>query len=199
MQITRAKRSQAAAVASLIMTAMSPDCCRYFAGPSSTLDDFHAVLTALVAADNSQYSFRNTLVATGEGGELLGICVSYDGALLRALRQPFIDIMREKCGRDLSRMDDETAAGELYIDSLAVEPEQRGKGIATALLKAAIEKAKAMHLPAAGLLVDKGNPRAESLYKKLGFAYENDAVWGGRPMRHLQLKLSIAPAQASRN
>ncbi|MCD7714435.1 MAG: GNAT family N-acetyltransferase [Prevotella sp.] len=199
MEITRAKRSQAAAVASLIMTAMSPDCCRYFAGPNRTLDDFHAVLTALVASDNSQYSFRNTLAATGDGGELLGICVSYDGAQLRTLRQPFIDLMREKCGRDLSKMDDETAPGELYIDSLAVKPEQRGKGIATMLLKATIKKAETMHLPAVGLLVDKGNPRAESLYKKLGFAYENDAVWGGHPMRHLQLKLSIAPVRASGN
>lgn len=47
-------------------------------------------------------------------------------------------------------------AGELYLDSLAVCPEYRHKGIATQLLKATKEKADAM-----------------------------DNQWGGHPMKHL--------------
>ncbi len=188
MEITAAQRSQATDIARLIMTAMNRDCCRYFVGPSHTLDDFHRIMTSLVRAEHSQYSYRNTLAATGEDDKLCGICVSYDGGKLHSLRRAFIDAMWEQCRRDFRGMDDETSRGELYIDSLAVREEERGKGIATALLRATIAKAKSMGLPAVGLLVDQGNPRAEKLYRRLGFAFENEAVWGGHAMRHLQLK-----------
>ena len=58
--------------------------------------------------------------------------------------------------------------------------------IAKQLLAAAIEKARELGIPKVGLLVDKGNPRAEKLYTKVGFEYVNDTVWGGHGMRHLQ-------------
>ena len=65
----------------------------------------------------------------------------------------------------------------------------RGRGIATLLLKAAIDKARRMGLPAVGLLVDKGNPKAEKLYTRVGFKYVGDNTWGGHPMKHLQYSL----------
>ena len=64
----------------------------------------------------------------------------------------------------------------------------RGQGIATQLLKATVQKAADMGLPAVGLLVDKGNPLAEKLYARVGFGYVDDNEWGGHPMRHLQMK-----------
>ena len=62
----------------------------------------------------------------------------------------------------------------------------RGRGIASALLGATIDRARRGGFPAAGLLVDTANPRAEQLYTRLGFVYQNDATWGGHAMRHLQ-------------
>mgnify|MGYP000912830543 FL=1 len=81
-------------------------------------------------------------------------------------------------------------AGELYIDSLCVDHDYRGQGIASALLQATIDKAKQFHLPTVGLLVDHGNPKAEHLYHRLGFIYANDARWGGHDMKHLVHHLS---------
>jgi len=75
--------------------------------------------------------------------------------------------------------------GEYYIDSLCVAAPHRRQGIASALLRATIEKARTLGLPAAGILVDCGNPRAERLYRQLGFRYMDDNMWGGHPMRHL--------------
>ena len=49
-------------------------------------------------------------------------------------------------------MDDETTAGELYIDSLCVDNSFRGRGLAKQLLEATIEKGRKMNLPC-GLLV----------------------------------------------
>ena len=168
------------------MQAMNYDCCRYFTGPDHTLDDFERVMTSLVLSENSQYSYRNTLVAIDEDGRLCGICVSYDGGKLHELRKAFVDAANENFGRDFSSMPDETSEGELYIDSIAVPESCRGRGIATQLLNATVEKAKTLGLPAVGLLVDTGNPKAEKLYERVGFRYVGDNSWGGHAMKHLQ-------------
>lgn len=188
MKILNAEKTQSKDIARLIMEAMNADCCQYFAGPRHTLDDFHQMMTRLVEQDETQYSYRNTLVAVSDEGTLMGICVMYDGGQLHRLRQAFVQAARCSLGRDFSEMADETQAGELYLDSLAVKECYRGRGIATALLRASADRAKAMGIPAVGLLVDKGNPAAEHLYRRVGFEYVNDSMWGGHPMRHLQLK-----------
>lgn len=188
MNIRNAEKKQACDIARLIMTAMTDECCLHFVGRGQTLDDYYRTMTRLVERDDTQYSYRNTIVATDNNGTVTGICVSYDGALLRQLRAPFIEAAKTDFGRDFSGMEDETQAGELYIDSLAVKPEHRGQGIASALLRATIEKARQMKLPATGLLVDCGNPNAERLYRSLGFEYINDATWGGHPMKHMQVR-----------
>lgn len=185
MTIESAQKSQSRAIARLIMTAMTAECCLYFVGKGQTLADFERVMTLLVEREDSQYSYKNTLVALHQQ-EVVGVCVAYDGAKLHALRQAFIDMARRYFNRDFANMDDETQKGELYVDSLAVVPAHRGQGIAQQLLLATIEKAKQMKLEHVGLLVDKGNPKAEKLYTKVGFTYRNEAQWGGHPMKHLQ-------------
>ena len=82
-------------------------------------------------------------------------------------------------------MDDETQAGELYLDSLAVMPEYRRRGIAKLLIEKTKEKAISLGLPCVGLLVDQENPSGEALYSSVGFRYANDNMWGGHPMKHL--------------
>lgn len=186
MEIQSAQKFQALSIARLIMQAMNYECCQYFAGPDHTLDDFERVMTELVLSENSQYSYKNTMVAIDEDGGLCGMCVSYDGGLLRDLRKVFVKAMKDNFGRDFSDIADETGPGELYIDSIAVPENCRGKGVATVLLKSVIEKAKNMGLPAVGLLVDTGNPKAEKLYNRVGFRFVGDNTWGGHPMRHLQ-------------
>lgn len=175
-------------IASLIMEAMNPACCQNFAGPKHTLVDFHRMMTRLVEMDDSQYSYGNTLIAQTSNGILVGICVAYDGGQLRQLRRRFVEQAQEAFGIDYSGMPDETESGEYYIDSLAVSSDFRGKGIATQLLKAAITRGTELGFKDIGLLVDKGNPKAEALYTRIGFCYVNDATWGGHPMKHLQYR-----------
>ena len=186
--IRRAQPTEARPIAQFIMIAMNYECCQYFAGPEHTLADFEDMMTALVARSDSQYSYLNTLVAT-HGSQVVGVCVSYDGAQLQALRRAFIDEALHRFGRDFSSMDDETKAGELYIDSLCVAEGYRGQGIASQLIQAAIARGRQMGTPAVGLLVDTGNPKAETLYKRIGFTLEGESSWGGHAMRHLQYHL----------
>lgn len=188
IKIETATPDMASHIASLIMEAMNPECCQNFAGPGHTLVDFHRMMTRLVEMEDSQYSYRNTLVALTSSGILAGVCVAYDGGELRQLRRRFIEAAQEAFGLDYSGMADETEEGEFYVDSLAVSSNYRGKGIATELLQATIEKGIQRGIPTIGLLVDKGNPRAEELYSRVGFQYVNDSVWGGHPMKHLQYR-----------
>ena len=167
MKIVPASIEQAESIASLIMLAMNHECCQNFAGPSHTLEDFHRMMTTLVRRDDSQYSYRNAMVALDDN--------TTDGHPVAA---------KEFLGQDFRGMADETQAGEYYIDSLAVNESYRHQGLATLLLKKLIDQ-KGQRQPV-GLLVDKGNPGAERLYRSLGFEYVNDTTWGGHEMRHLQ-------------
>lgn len=188
IKITTAQAEQASAIALLIMEAMNYECCQNFAGPHHSLDDFHRMMTQLVGMEDSQYSYRNTLVATTDDGSIAGICVAYDGSQLHALRRRFVEEARKVFDIDYSDIPDETSTGEYYIDSLCVASNCRGMGIATQLLHATIDKGWEMGVPAVGLLVDKGNPKAEQLYLRLGFQYVEDTTWGGHPMKHLQCR-----------
>ena len=173
IEVREATKNLAAEIACLIMTAMTDDCCLYFCGEGYGLEDFRKMMTILVECEDSQYSYRNTLVAM-DADKVVGISVSYDGERLHV-------------GKDHSGMDDETQAGELYLDSLAVLPEYRRQGIARKLLLATKERANLLGLPRVGLLVDKDNPVGEALYTSVGFQYVNDNQWGGHPMKHLIL------------
>ena len=184
MEIRKATKAQSEEIAKLIMMAMTDDCCLYFCGEGYGLENFRKMMTMLVEHGDSQYSYRNTLVAM-DGDKVVGISVSYDGGLLHDLRRAFIEAAKEHIGKDHSGMDDETKAGELYLDSLAVLPEYRRQGIARKLLLATKERANRLGLPCVGLLVDKDNPVGEALYTSVGFQYVNDNQWGGHPMKHL--------------
>jgi DNA-3-methyladenine glycosylase I len=186
IEIKDARKEQSADIASLIMMAMTDDCCLHFCGVGYGLSDFHMMMTMLVEREDSQYSYKNTLVAMDDD-KIVGISVSYDGGCLHELRQAFIQAAKEYIGKDHSGIDDETQAGELYLDSLAVAPEYRRQGIAQRLLEATKKKADRMGLPCVGLLVDKGNPAGEALYASVGFRYVDDNKWGGHPMKHLVL------------
>ena len=186
IEIREASKSQAAEIASLIMTAMTDDCCLYFCGEGYGLEDFRKMMTILVEREDSQYSYQNTLVAM-DAEQVVGISVSYDGGCLHELRRAFIEAAKEQIGKDHSGMDDETQAGELYLDSLAVLPDYRRQGIARKLMLATKERANLLDLPRVGLLVDKDNPVGEALYTSVGFQYVNDNQWGGHPMKHLIL------------
>lgn len=186
IEVNEATKGQAADIARLIMMAMTDDCCLHFCGKGYGLEDFRKMMTLLVEREDSQYSYKNTMVAV-DGDKVVGISVCYDGSKLYELRRPFLELALKHIGKDHSGMNDETQAGELYLDSLAVLPEYRRHGIASRLIRATKERADKMGLPCVGLLVDKGNPDGEALYASVGFQYANDSHWGGHPMKHLVL------------
>ena len=187
IEIKEAVIEQAAEIADLIMTAMTDECCLYFCGEGYGLEDFRRMMTMLVEREDSQYSYRNTLVAMDDN-RVVGISVSYDGGLLHQLRRAFIEAARECLGKNHGNMEDETQAGELYLDSLAVLSGYRRQGIATSLVLATKKRADLLGLPCVGLLVDTANPKGQLFYDSIGFRQvEENRFWGGHSMKHLVL------------
>ncbi len=62
-----------------------------------------------------------------------------------------------------------TVLDEGYLSNVAVAPEHRRHGIAEALLKALLMRARARKLAFVTLEVRAGNTPAQTLYRKLGF------------------------------
>lgn len=116
--------------------------------------------------ENNQYSYANTLVYENENG-VVGSVTGYDGKYLRELRQPILDELR-KSDPDFTP-NDETEAGEYYLDCVNVDENQQGKGIGKILINAFCELGFSQGYKRIGLIVDMDNPAAKKLYTKLGF------------------------------
>ncbi|MDE6823610.1 MAG: GNAT family N-acetyltransferase [Duncaniella sp.] len=185
MKIINARKEDAPLIARSIMDAVGQEICLGLAGEHHTLADVEHLFTVLAAREDSQYSYLNTQVAVLDDDEAIGVCIGYDGARLSPLREAFFEEAARLMGIEMGDIDDETESGEFYIDTLAVLPEYRGQGVASALLKAAVERASAIGKPA-GLLVDKENGKARRLYEKVGFRQVGERPFCYVMMDHLQ-------------
>jgi ribosomal protein S18 acetylase RimI-like enzyme len=141
-------------------------------------------LVHFISRENNQYSYENCLVAE-ENGKVLGSVNAYDGAKLAELRKPIADYMLHHYNNEFE-LEDETQAGEIYIDSLGVDGQMRGKGIGSKLLKELIQEYVVQKQQTLGLLVDEDNPKAKKLYLKLGFKSVGIMKFGDKVFEHMQ-------------
>ena len=180
--IRQAVPTDASFIAKVVCTAIaSEEGLRSYCG-----EEYEKVITQIAEAQGTQYSWENALIAEVDGKPAGGI-VAYDGAQLHPLRSKTWDIIESQTGKRPC-IADETQAGECYIDSLAVMPEYRKRGLAKTLIIALAKKVADMGIDYVGLLVDEDNEKGQALYKSVGFTYVNDSEFLGHKMYHLQLK-----------
>lgn len=143
-------------------------------------------LEPLIRKKATQYSYENCWVMESKEG-IVAVANVYNGARLLELRLPVADMIKSVYNRPFNP-EDETQAGEFYIDCLGVGPDWQGKGLGTKMLRFLIEKYVHERKEILGLLVDKENPNAKRLYLKLGFEIVGEKVLVGKKMEHLQIK-----------
>ncbi|OXA97187.1 GNAT family N-acetyltransferase [Flavobacterium oncorhynchi] len=151
-------------------------------------DDYNSALEFLqhfVETENNQYSYQNCYVAEADN-EIIGAVNLYDGADLQKLRNPIIEYVRNNYNPDFDP-EDETQAGEYYIDSLGINPKHQGKGIGSAILQFLIDKYVHKNKETLGLLVEEDNPNAKKLYLKLGFKPVGHKTLVKKNLEHLQI------------
>lgn len=189
MKIIPAKQEYAPLIGRAVTMAIGDELTLQLAGDAHTAADVEALFTSLARRDDTQYSYRNTLAAVDEvTGEVMGLVVGYDGAGLVAMRRVFFAEAAEQIGMvvegDPDSIPGETSDDEFYLDTLAVFPAFRGRGVARALIGALRERAKKTGKPV-GLLVDTGNHRARALYESVGFRQVGEREFAGELMDHM--------------
>jgi len=128
-------------------------------------------LATISSREDTLYSWRNSTIALYDG-QPAGLMVAYDGARYRRMRDITFPMIRMYVGDDYNQMDDEASPGEFYLDSLAVLPQFRRKGIATALIKEMFRQQNAARIPLATIAVDPENDQAYHLYSANGFRHD---------------------------
>ncbi|KIS02653.1 Acetyltransferase, GNAT family [Paucilactobacillus wasatchensis] len=129
-----------------------------------------------------------TLVADVDG-EVVGMAFAYQDSNETAVNRVY-EQAAEKIPsiRDVDFFaDPEAFDDEFYLDSLAVDDDYRGMGIATKLIQAVAEHAVDLGYETLGLNVDTLNPLAEKLYRRLGFEGTGQIMIGDHEYRHLQV------------
>jgi GNAT superfamily N-acetyltransferase len=117
------------------------------------------------------------LVAVGSGGQLLGTLTYAQGGT------PFADVSRP---------------GEAEFRMLAVRPDARGQGVATRLVTAAIERARAQGHRRLVISTQPNMTTAHRLYAHLGFRRTPNRDWSPEPgvnLRTYTLELAM-PVEA---
>lgn len=188
--IRKALKEDARKIAEAIIMAIGEDHAMGMAN-GHDLETVIGVFKTLAESKDAQYSYTNALVAETESGETAGIVLAYDGKILIEARRLFFRLAKERFGWDIFDLVPdgeppvETDPTEYYLDTLAVWPEYRHRGIATRLIKAVEEKAGNAGKPV-GLLCAKDNERAHALYSQLGFREIGERPFAGEMMRHMQ-------------
>ncbi len=181
LNIRKATKDDAPLIAKVVAMAIGEEGVRHYCG-----DNHQSVLEEIASFENSQYSYKNTIVAEVDG-MTAGAAVAYDGADLYKLRDVTLKHIFDRTGK-VHNIEDETDATEVYLDSIAVLPQYRGLGIGKQLLLALKEIASKEHGKNLGLLVDFENPDAERLYKSVGFERMNVKDFLGHKMWHLVMR-----------
>lgn len=135
-------------------------------------------LTAVCRHADVLYSYRHATIAL-VGDRPAGLILAYDGADYHDMRRRTFALLPAFSAMDVDAMEDEAARGDYYIDSLAVVPEFRGRGVGRALLERAVRRGRSLGLRPS-LLVDPDNGGAQRLYAAAGFVRDDEVTAFGQ-------------------
>lgn len=179
LQFRRAVPDDAPQAAPLILEA-NGSLAHHLTGTPNDVQALEA-LEALFRQTGQRLSHQNTWLAL-RGGACVGLAVVYPGEQAEGLDAPLRQRLHAR-GLD-SQIVSEGVAGELYLDTLATHPSERGQGTGTQLLRHLQGQAAAQGRPL-GLLVEQGNP-ARRLYERVGFVPLEDVELAGHRYTRLR-------------
>ena len=189
-----ARRDEADAIARLLIMAWPvEDFLSMF--PDMDEEAFAAFISGFVASEDNLYSHSLTKVAVlddgSASGRVVGMMNGYDGALYEDLKKAVADRFDKEFpgSGEKFRGVSETGAGEFYLDSAGVDPQMRSMGIGSMLFEAMFARAKSEGFGTVGLIVDEDKPKAEALYRRLGFSVVGEKDFLGHKMKHMQKDL----------
>lgn len=151
------------------------------------LIEVREVLSQYFLEEINRLSYRNTLVAE-QDGIVAGIAITYDGKDASILDKPIINHLQKKNGNGIVILDKEADEEDYYIDTVCVQPNFRGRGIGSALLKEVEKRALHSGIHSLSLNVAKDNLGAKKLYENVGFVEKKTIQINGHPYDYMVKK-----------
>jgi ribosomal protein S18 acetylase RimI-like enzyme len=111
-----------------------------------------------------------------------------NGFFAGRIAHPIDLFIAEHDGKDVGAVYLENRPDAVFVESLEVLPEHQGRGVGTSTLKWILRHAARLGLHV-GLHVHKGNPHAQSLYRRNGFTVI------GETATHLRMRSTEEPAE----
>ena len=179
--IRRAYPSDAENVAPLIIDAIG-DIAERMTGEIET-EKVVQGMCELFRRDDNPHSYLYTYVVELEGN-LTGTMVLYPGTIAPQLDRNLSAWLVKK-GAKVSEIDAESLSDELYINTVCIAPEYRGKGIGSQLFEYAESIAKRDGISKLSLNVETQKESAIRLYTRLGFEIVSPWTIIGEPFHHM--------------
>ncbi len=169
--LRQATPSDARFLALTLMEAMGGEIMERLDECSVTADDEKrlAMLTSICERDDTLYTWRYGTIAQTADGIMAGASIAYPGAEYHQRRLVSFSLVKEIITFDIHQMEDESEAGEFYLDTLAVLPAFRRQGVAHALMQHWLLQAQESGLTAT-LACSTTNFRAKQLYESMGLS-----------------------------
>ena len=168
MHIRPARAEDAAAIAPIILPVLEAMELPFLARHG--LETTRTLLASAIAHPAYRYGYARGIVQILDG-RIAGAAFGYPAEDEAQADAPFAVVLQQHRldPTQLLFTDLEAFPDEWYLDTLAVAPEQRGRGVGQALLRALPEVALARGKTRIGLNVDEANPGAHRLYTRLGY------------------------------
>lgn len=135
---------------------------------SSHLGDLHQRLTNSQRQANTLYTYTHSRIALADG-QVVGSLLSYSGDIYRQRRRETFERLWPQFMELEQRSEQETEPGEFYLDSMAVLPAFRRRGIAQMLINDGIARGIAQGYVRIALVADAAMPQLQRYYVSLGF------------------------------
>ncbi|MCD8212641.1 MAG: GNAT family N-acetyltransferase [Campylobacter sp.] len=178
--ITRAQKQDAIECIKLLNLAMEDVAFRLSGTDDRAKSD--EILCSFFQNSTSRLSYNNIYVFKISKRIVGAMCVYYGGHL-QTLDRPISEHLKT-IGKD-SNLDRECFEDEFYIDSIAVDEEFRGRGIASGLIQHAFGIAKQNGFKKVSLIVDEKKPEIQAFYESLGFKFNTKLVVNFHNYNHM--------------
>ena len=182
MKIRYGRPEDAAYVVPLICSAIGD--IAYMLTGTQDVGEAAAVLRHFYELKGNRISYENTIVAELDGRPV-GFALFYHGSRMEQLDEPLVERIEALTHKKGVRFTKEAQADEFYLDSLAVDTDYQGRGIAKALLAAFEAEAGKRGYARIALIVESDNAHARRIYEKIGYVKDSELELFGHIYEHM--------------
>lgn len=131
------------------------------------------ILEIFFKSETNRLSYKNVFVYKYNEEIIAAMCVYFGGDAEQLDRE--ISQHLKALGKD-DKVEKECFDDEFYIDSIAVDENFRGQGLAKELIRHSFVKAKELGHKKVSLIVDINKPKVRKFYESLGFKFNTKKI-----------------------